>query len=389
MCVFCCHLLFYLVSGYCKMKHEGDSSWKDHLDSNYRSEPKTEALNLHLRPISISDCRTQYVEKVCEISALDGEVKEKPLVDSGRPGTIRVVPIHRRPDLLAPCADLVNTEWQRSQAARVHSLEKSCPEFPVCLVLLQGHGEVERLLGHARLSRVVGHSSSLFVESVVVSKAERGRGYGRTLMEETERYSKSRGFERLCLTTHDKQHFYAHLGYALTTPVQNAGAMMSFVPMETLLRFSRMSSEEMSSQKQTGTMTDAQIPRRDRGSGSTCVVGSPPPPTPCSSITSPPPPPPPPCSSITSPPPPPPPPCSSITSPPPPPPCSSITSPPPPPPPPCSSITSPPPPPPPPPSIPSPPPPPQCAGQLVVQTLTQTPYRDAKGVPIFWMHKDI
>ncbi|XP_040908232.1 N-alpha-acetyltransferase 80 [Toxotes jaculatrix] len=252
-------------------------------------------LNVDLHSISNSDCQTQHVEKICEISTLDEEVKEKPHTDSEQPEKIHVVPIHRRPDLLAPCADLVNSEWQRSQAARVHSLQKSCPEFPVSLVLLQGRKEKERLLGHVRLSRVVGHSSSLFVESVVVSKAERGKGYGRTLMEETERYSKSRGFKRLCLTTHDKQHFYAHLGYVLSTPVQNAGAMTSFVPMEMLLRFSRMPSEETSTWKQTQTMMDAQIPQGSRDSG----------------------------------------------------------------------------------------------GQLVVQTLTQTPYRDAKGVPIYWMHKDI
>lgn len=155
-----------------------------------------------------------------------------------------MVPIHRRLDLLVPCADLVNAEWKRSQAARVQSLQKSCPEFPVCLVLLGGRRDTERLIGHARVSRVVGHSTSLFVESVVVSKAERGRGFGRTLMEETEGYARRRGFKRLCLTTHDKQHFYAHLGFTLSTPVQNAGAMATFVPMEMLLRFSRMSNEE-------------------------------------------------------------------------------------------------------------------------------------------------
>ncbi|XP_040009967.1 N-alpha-acetyltransferase 80 [Xiphias gladius] len=307
------------------------------------SNPLTrDELNVDLHPISISDCQTQYVEKVCEISTWDGEVKEK------QPETIRAVPIHQRPDLLVPCADLVNSEWQRSQAARVHSLQKSCPEFPICLVLLQGHRETERLLGHVRLSLVVGHSSSLFVESVVVSKAERGKGFGRTLMEETERYSKSRGFSRLCLTTHDKQHFYAHLGYVLSTPVQSAGAMTSFVPMEMLLRFSRMPSEEMSTQNQKGTKMDAQIPQGNRDSVGACVVGSPP-------ISSSLPPPPPPPSTSTLPPP--------------------------------SSIPTPPPPP--TPSIPSPPPPPQSAGQLVVQTLTETPYRDAKGVPIYWMRKDI
>lgn len=294
-------------------------------------------LSVDLRFTTTSDSQTQYVEKDCE-----------------QPEKICAVPIHLRPDLLVPCADLVNSEWKRSQAARVHSLQKSCPEFPVCLVLLQGRREKERLLGHVRLSQVVGHSSTLFVESVVVSQVVRGRGYGRTLMEETEHYARSRGFKRLCLTTHDKQHFYAHIGYVLSTPVQNAGAMTAFVPMETLLRFSRMPSEEANMQKQTGTKTDAQVLPENRDSEGACVVGSPPP----SNV--------PPLSSI----PPPPPPHPSI-----PPPPSTIPPPP--------SI---PPPPPPPPSI---PPPPQCAGQLVVQTLTETPYRDAKGAPIYWMHKDI
>ncbi|XP_062283380.1 N-alpha-acetyltransferase 80 [Scomber scombrus] len=319
--------------------------------------PKAETgdgLNVDLLPISTSDCQTQHAERFCEILVMGGDVTEKLHTDSEQPEKIRAVPIHRRPDLLVPCADLVNSEWQRSQAARVHSLQKSCAEFPVCLVLLQGHRETERLLGHARLSQVVGHSGSLFVESVVVSKAERGKGYGRTLMEETERYAKSRGFKRLCLTTHDKQHFYAHIGYVLSTPVQNAGSMTAFVPMEMLLRFSRMPSEEAPKPPQpTRTETDAQVHKESGDSGGACVVGSPP----RSSL----PPPPPTPSSITPSPPP------SIPSVPPPPPVSVPPSP--------------------PPS--NPPPPPQSAGQPVVQTLTETPYRDAKGVPIFWMHKDI
>lgn len=159
-----------------------------------------------------------------------------------------------------------------------------------------------------------------------MSEAERGKGYGRTLMEKTELYARSRGFKRLCLTTHDKQNFYAHLGYVLSTPVQNAGAMTAFIPMETLLRFSRMPSEETSVQTQTKMHAQG-----DRDSEGGCAVRLPP----------------------------------------------------------SFSLPTPPPPPPPPPTIPCPPPPPQCAGQCVVQTLTETPYRDAKGLPIYWMHKDI
>ncbi|XP_076010067.1 hyaluronidase-3 isoform X1 [Genypterus blacodes] len=336
------------------------------------SQPKRDELH----PSPISSCPQEPAEALGDISTLDGRVNKavegiltlsvrvepvsELLADCEHQEKIRVVPIHRRPDLLVPCADLVNSEWQRSQAARVHSLQKSRPEFPVCLVLLRGHKEAERLLGHARLSLVVGGGGgSLFVESVVVSKAERGRGHGRTLMEETERYAKSRGFKRLCLTTHDKQHFYAHLGYVLSTPVQNAGAMTTFVPMETLLRFSRVSNDEI--RTQTQAKMDAHTPQRDR----TPSRVDPPLPPPPSSIAPP--------SSI----PPPPPPPSSITSPPlPPPPPSSIAPPPPPP----SSI--------------APPPPPPPSSMVhpfiqVVQTLTETPYRDAIGVSIFWMHKDI
>uniref|UniRef100_A0A8C5DBR6 N-acetyltransferase domain-containing protein n=1 Tax=Gouania willdenowi TaxID=441366 RepID=A0A8C5DBR6_GOUWI len=232
-----------------------------------------------------------------------------PPPDSQRP---YVLPLHLRPDLVVPCADLVNCEWPRSRTARVHALNKSRLQFPVCLVLLCGHQQTEQLLGHARLSRVVGHEGSLFVESVVVSRAQRGRGYGRTLMEETERYARSRGFTRLCLTTHDKQHFYAHLGYQLTTPVQNAGAMTTFVTLETLLRLSGQS------------VLDNKAPPS--------IPQAPPPPAVLQA--------------------------------------------------------------PPPPSIPQAPPPPAVLQappppSVVVQTLNQTPYRDAKGLTIYWMHKNI
>ncbi|XP_061536527.1 N-alpha-acetyltransferase 80 isoform X1 [Phycodurus eques] len=262
---------------------------------------------------------------VSEASVLDNESETNSISEIQPAEEMRVIPIHMRPDLLLPCADLVNSEWQRSQAARVHSLQKSCPVFPVCLVLLQGPKDAERILGHARLSRVIGHGSSLFVESVVVSKGERGKGYGRTLMEETERYAKRRGFKRLCLTTHDKQHFYAHIGYTLSTPVQNAGAMASFVPMEMLLRFSRIPNVEVNIQKQTQKV--------EKGNS----VGTTGPPPHCSIPQLPP-----------------------------------------------TFFFPLPPPPPPPPSV-----PPLSEGEPVIQTLTDTPYRDAKGASIFWMHKDL
>ncbi|KAM8862923.1 N-alpha-acetyltransferase 80 [Spinachia spinachia] len=339
-----CHdtgTLTHLIHGSMEAWSIGHTSYVvlcSHLHPD-RHRPSTSTIlhpeaegDLGFSPRAAEGGPTRQGERVRDLPTSDGEAQQKLPTDSEQAREIRAIPIHQRPDLLVPCADLVNCEWQRSRAARVHSLRKSCPEFPVCLVLLLGLGERERLLGHARLSRVVGHAGSLFVESVVVSGAERGRGYGRTLMEEAERYAKSRGFARMCLTTHDKQRFYAHLGYALCTPVQSAGAMAAFVPMEMLLRFSRMQSEEEEAKTPTRTTMKVQ----EGSQGSVCVVGSPPP---CSLHPLPPPPPPPCVPPAPLPPPP-------------------------------------------------PPPPPQSAVRLVVQTLNETPYRDAKGVPIYWMHKD-
>nr|XP_060621754.1 N-alpha-acetyltransferase 80 [Anolis sagrei ordinatus] len=154
---------------------------------------------------------------------------------------LTVVPLHQRPDLLEACVDLINEEWKRSRASRIHSLQRSNSSFPLCLVLIRTQRPVEetpegkqsqsQLLGHARLSRVVGRPKSLFVETVVVAKALRGKGYGRKLMEAVESYAKSRGFCHLHLTTHDKQHFYAHLGYHYSKPVQCAGFVSSLVPV--------------------------------------------------------------------------------------------------------------------------------------------------------------
>ncbi|KAL1021381.1 hypothetical protein UPYG_G00012580 [Umbra pygmaea] len=252
-------------------------------------------------------------------------------------GGVRVIPLHQRPDLLEPTADLVNSEWQRSRGARVHSLQKSCHEFPLVLVMLQGFGNrdcdnEETLLGHVRLSCVVSCPGSLFVESVVVSKDQRGRGYGRTLMKETERYAKFRGFHRLCLTTHDKQHFYAHLGYVLSTPVQNAGIMASFVSMEVLEKFCRFpGTEDTQREVKEGPPPSAQLPFLPPP----CLLAPP--------ALSPSLPPPPSCLPHPA----------------------------------APSVP------------PLPPPLPHCPANLVVQTLDETPYRDAKGAPIFWMHKDI
>ncbi|XP_076860072.1 N-alpha-acetyltransferase 80 isoform X2 [Brachyhypopomus gauderio] len=281
---------------------------------------------------------------------------------------VHVALLHERWDLVEACAQLLNTQWQRSMGARLHSLRQSSTNYPVCLLLLEGerHAPEEKLIGHARVSRVLG-SRSLFVESVVVHRELRGRGYGRILMEGVERYARARGCKRLCLTTHDKQHFYAHLGFVPSRPVQNVGTLASFMPLEQLHKFCRPNESEtarggtVAVRHTSPPMTaDAPLPVPPMTAGpplpAPAVLPTPPPPPPLLPLTS--------FAPLPS--------VSSLFP--------SSPLPPPPLPPPLSSL----------PSVPPPAPPaPPSLWTPVDQTLEHTPYTDGRGLPIFWMHKDI
>ncbi|XP_057888224.1 N-alpha-acetyltransferase 80 [Melospiza georgiana] len=230
---------------------------------------------------------------------------------------LSLVPLHQRPELLEACAELLGEEWGKSRASRLHSLQRSSDAFPACLLLLRSRGPSDspatrqgpcELVGHVRLSRVLSRPRDLFVESVVVARALRGRGYGRRLMEAAEQWARARGFRCLRLTTHDKQHFYAHLGYVLGEPVQSVAFLSPAISSEVLRLFSAPSGAAAAT------------------SARPWVPAVPPPPL----------------------------------------------------------------------AVPPPPPPPTviwARGVLAEggeqQSLLQTPHRDAKGLPIFWMKKDI
>lgn len=130
-------------------------------------------------------------------------------------------PLHTMPKYFQECAEVLNEEWKRSLTARLHSLKKSCDTFPICLVLLEkDKSDNWSVVGHSRLSKVQGQAAnSCLVESVVVRKSHRGKGYGRIIMERTEEFAASKGYKIMYLTTHDKQDFYKHLGYEFCSPI--------------------------------------------------------------------------------------------------------------------------------------------------------------------------
>lgn len=138
--------------------------------------------------------------------------------------------LHENKQYLDECADILNEEWKRSKSARLHSLEKSCDNFPTCLILLGNINGVNNVVAHCRLSKVLGKPDSVFVESVVVRKDLRGKGYGKKIMLQTEQFAKRKGITTLCLCTHDKQNFYKHLGYTFCEPVVSCGVNTDNLP---------------------------------------------------------------------------------------------------------------------------------------------------------------
>ncbi|XP_069824770.1 N-alpha-acetyltransferase 80 [Dendropsophus ebraccatus] len=309
---------------------------------------------------------------------------ESAVYGAASPSSVVLVPLHHRPDLTASCAELLNQTWKRSLGARMHSLERSSDDFPVCLVLIRD--PKGPALGHARLCRVVGMQDSLFVESVVVSTELRGKGYGRKLMEATERYARGKGFRNLYLTTHDKQDFYYHLGYRLSEPVHNMGSLNSLLPAGMIQKMATTKTNPVLNHPMSSSTP--LCPPTSTSASSTTSCPLPPPPLPPMLFSMSPHPTPPlsPCFSSSPapplPPPPPPPPtmlCSMSPHP-----TTPLSS--------CSSSS---PPPPPPPPLPPPPPMPLSPSSLPPANQDspvfslQTPYWDFRGDPIFWMKKCI
>ncbi|XP_052272784.1 N-alpha-acetyltransferase 80-like [Dreissena polymorpha] len=139
--------------------------------------------------------------------------------------TFELLPLHKNKQFSTECAEILNEEWKRSMTARFHALEKSRDEYPVNLVLIEQAGTSEAfVVGHSRLALVQGQTDkSCFLESVVIRKRLRGKGLGRILMEKTEQFAEKEGFKVIYLTTHDKEEFYAHLGYEKSQPVVSFG----------------------------------------------------------------------------------------------------------------------------------------------------------------------
>ncbi|XP_056646605.1 N-alpha-acetyltransferase 80 [Diorhabda sublineata] len=137
--------------------------------------------------------------------------------------TLEVVPIHKHPEYLLDCCNIINQEWKRSKTARLHSLEQSCDHLPTSLILLKD----KTVIGHLKLSVIPNIKTACFVESVVVEMNHRNKGYGSMLMREAENFCRGLGLNAVYLSTKGKEEFYVKLGYKICAPVSIYG---NFVP---------------------------------------------------------------------------------------------------------------------------------------------------------------
>lgn len=131
-----------------------------------------------------------------------------------------VLPLHKYPQYLQNCCDLINSEWKRSNTARLRSLESSCDTLPVSLVLLND----TKLIGHLKLSPIPSIKEGCFVESVVIDKQLRGQGFGSVLMRQAEEYCRNvLGLSVVYLSTRGQEGFYSKLGYVECQPISIYG----------------------------------------------------------------------------------------------------------------------------------------------------------------------
>lgn len=140
---------------------------------------------------------------------------------------VNVVAIHRFPQLLNQTVELINSQWPRSQMARLVTLQSSSDALPTCFVATRNDNKV--VIGHAKLTPVPADAASCFVESVVVSPSMRGQGIGSFLMQRVETHCRDvLQLKQIYLSTYDKESFYFRLGYEVCQPISIFGTR-SFV----------------------------------------------------------------------------------------------------------------------------------------------------------------
>ncbi|XP_059147974.1 N-alpha-acetyltransferase 80-like isoform X2 [Physella acuta] len=105
---------------------------------------------------------------------------------------MELVPLHHCKEFTESCTEILNSFWPRSVAAREHSLHQSCDSMPISLVLInRQHNKDAEVIGYSRIAAVQGILQACLVESVIIREVDRGKGFGRVLMQLTEDFARN------------------------------------------------------------------------------------------------------------------------------------------------------------------------------------------------------
>ncbi|KAF6202117.1 hypothetical protein GE061_004515 [Apolygus lucorum] len=140
---------------------------------------------------------------------------------------LQVLCMHECKHLILEACNLLNSEWPRSKSARLQSLFMSCDKFPTSLVLVLNDFQV---VGHVKLSEITVGGPDVMIESVIIHKEHRGKGWGKMLMEDAEEYIRRRGKKMLYLSTRGQEGFYEKLGYEVCMPILYYGVALEPSP---------------------------------------------------------------------------------------------------------------------------------------------------------------
>ncbi|KAK1118317.1 hypothetical protein K0M31_015022 [Melipona bicolor] len=132
----------------------------------------------------------------------------------------RIIPLHKRPDLIPDCCTLLNSEWPRSETARLKFLNVSCDEFPICLILIN---KEERVLGHCKVSLIPRLRHSCFIQSLIIDYQRRSQGLGSRLLRGAEEHVAKKGIKNVYLITKGQELFYLKNGYKTCDPFKASG----------------------------------------------------------------------------------------------------------------------------------------------------------------------
>ncbi|XP_063986001.1 N-alpha-acetyltransferase 80 isoform X2 [Diachasmimorpha longicaudata] len=127
------------------------------------------------------------------------------------PNPYTIVPMHERPDLLKETSRLINSQWPASERRRLRTLEASCDNFPINLLLLKDN----RVLGHCRISRMPSKEDSCFIETFVIDREYRSQGLGSKLLHAAGELMSKKGIKNSFLSTKGQEKFYSKNGYKI------------------------------------------------------------------------------------------------------------------------------------------------------------------------------